>query len=80
MGESNPVKIGFLGVHVSRGVTMHGFALNVSMDLEPFRAIVPCGIPGIQVSSMSAILGTPVDVGEVRSEIAAQFAQCFGEK
>lgn len=78
VGETTPVKIGCIGVHVSRGITMHGFALNVSMDLEPFRTITPCGIPNVRMSSMAMILRTPVDVPAVRSEIAAQFAHCFG--
>jgi lipoate-protein ligase B len=71
-------KIAALGVRIQRGVTMHGFALNVSTDLGPFREIVPCGIEGVHVTSMVEILGRHVDVGTVRGRIAAHFADVFG--
>ena len=45
-------KIGSIGVHVSRGVTMHGFAVNVDCDLQPFEWIVPCGIDGVRMTSL----------------------------
>ena len=45
-------KIGSIGVHVSRGVTSHGFAVNVDNDLQPFEWVVPCGIEGAQMSSI----------------------------
>ena len=48
-----PRKIGSIGIHVSRGVTTHGFAVNVSNDLQPFEWIVPCGIEHCQVSSLT---------------------------
>ena len=48
-GES---KIGSIGVHVSRGVTTHGFAVNVDGDLQPFEWIVPCGIDGVRMTSV----------------------------
>jgi len=46
-------KIGSIGVHVSRGVTTHGFAINVDNDLQPFEWVVPCGIGGVQMTSLS---------------------------
>ena len=46
-------KIGSIGVHVSRGVTTHGLAINVNNDLQPFEWIVPCGIEGCRVTSLS---------------------------
>src|SRR2546421_5057916 len=45
-------KIGSIGVHVSRGVTMHGLAVNVDCDLQPFEWIVPCGIDGVRMTSL----------------------------
>ena len=45
-------KIGSIGVHVSRGVTTHGFAVNVDCDLQPFEWIVPCGIEGVRMTSL----------------------------
>jgi len=71
-------KIAALGVRIQRGVTMHGFALNVSTDLRPFREIVPCGIEGVHMTSMVEILGRHLDTRTVRGRIAAHFADVFG--
>ncbi len=78
LGEESKEKIAAMGVRIARGVTMHGFALNVNVDLEPFRRIVPCGIAGCQVTSMQAVLGRAVDVSMVRRRITEVFAQVFG--
>lgn len=51
-------KIGSIGVHVSSGVTTHGFAINVSNDLQPFEWVVPCGIEGVAMTSVSRELGS----------------------
>ncbi|MBI5411469.1 MAG: lipoyl(octanoyl) transferase LipB [Nitrospirae bacterium] len=72
------VKIAAMGVRIVQGVTMHGFALNVTVDLAPFRRIIPCGIAGCHVTSMAALLGTSVNGGLVRRRIAEQFADVFG--
>jgi lipoate-protein ligase B len=45
-------KIASIGVHVARGVTTHGFAVNVENDLQPFGWVVPCGLPGVQMTSV----------------------------
>jgi lipoate-protein ligase B len=73
-----PAKIAAMGVRIVQGVTMHGFALNVTVELEPFHRIVPCGIAGCRVTSMADLLGAPVDGGLVRRRIAEQFADVFG--
>ena len=70
-------KVASIGVRVSQGITTHGFALNVDMDLSPFSLIVPCGIPDCRVTSMSRHLGRPVDVAGVKSALAAAFADVF---
>ncbi|HEY2932630.1 MAG TPA: lipoyl(octanoyl) transferase LipB [Acidobacteriota bacterium] len=62
-----PQKIGSIGVHISRWVTSHGLALNVSNSLEPFRYIVPCGIQNIEMTSMAQLLGRPVDRSSVEA-------------
>jgi lipoate-protein ligase B len=70
-------KICALGVAVKRHVTMHGFALNVTTDLEGFSVINPCGL-GRPVTSMAAVLHRPVAMAEVRHVYAARFAALFG--
>jgi lipoyl(octanoyl) transferase len=64
--ESRPErKVGALGIRVSRGVTMHGFALNCDLDLDWYDRFVPCGIADAGVTSLSAELGRDVTVTEV---------------
>ncbi len=71
-------KIAAIGVKVSRGVTTHGFALNVATDLSWFQHIVPCGIRDRDVTSMERLLGRPVPVEEVASVAAEQFGHALG--
>lgn len=73
-------KIGALGVHISRWVTSHGFAYNVSTDLRYFDLIVPCGIVGKSVTSLERILGRAVSMGEARERIASHFATVFNRQ
>jgi lipoyl(octanoyl) transferase len=70
-------KIGSIGVHVSRGVTTHGLAVNVSNDLQPFEWIVPCGIEGCQVTSLSRELGAEQNLDAFADTVAARFAEVF---
>ncbi len=70
-------KIASVGVHITRGITMHGFSLNVSVDLAPFSLIEPCGIPGCRVTSMTEILGFPVTGEPVRRRIIKHFQELF---
>lgn len=58
-------KIAAIGLRVSKGVTMHGFALNVNPDLSAYEKIVPCGITGAKVTSLTAELGREVSINEV---------------
>ncbi len=71
-------KIAAIGVKVARRVTTHGFALNVSTDLSYFEHIVPCGMPGVEVTSVSRELGRAVDVDEVVRPIVENFTRVFG--
>src|ERR1051325_547964 len=68
-------KIAAIGVHISRWVTTHGFALNVNTDLSYFTLIIAC--EGEQVTSMQDLLGHEVDVREVEDSIARHFADVF---
>jgi lipoate-protein ligase B len=70
-------KLGALGVHLSRWVTSHGFAFNVSTDLRYFDLIVPCGITGTRATSLERILNRSMDSGEVRPRLASHFADVF---
>lgn len=77
VGHESPAKIAAMGVHISRGVTMHGFALNVSVDLTPFSRIVPCGLENCRVTSMASVLGNPLSIPHVTSALAKHFADVF---
>lgn len=70
-------KIGAVGVRISRWVTMHGFALNVSTELSAFSAIVPCGIADRGVTSLARELGHAPLVREVEERAAATLAELF---
>jgi len=63
--EKSDRKIAAIGLRVAKGVTMHGFALNVNPDLLAYEKIVPCGITGAKVTSLTAELGREVSVNEV---------------
>jgi lipoyl(octanoyl) transferase len=73
-------KVGAVGVRISRWVTMHGLALNVCTDLEHFDVIVPCGIRGRGVTSLSQELGRAVSLADVEDRAARHFAALFGAR
>jgi lipoyl(octanoyl) transferase len=58
-------KIAAIGLRVAKGVTMHGFALNVNPDLSAYEKIIPCGISGAKVTSLSAEIGSEITINEV---------------
>ncbi|MGH9692448.1 MAG: lipoyl(octanoyl) transferase LipB [Candidatus Acidiferrales bacterium] len=70
-------KLAALGVHLSRWVSSHGFAYNVSTDLRYFDLIVPCGIPGKRATSIERLLGRAVAIEGVRARLVAHFAERF---
>ncbi|MEZ5458968.1 MAG: lipoyl(octanoyl) transferase LipB [Steroidobacteraceae bacterium] len=69
-------KLASVGIRVRRGASYHGLALNVSMGLEPFDRINPCGYPGLAVTQLAA-LGGPQDVVEVAREIGPTLLHCL---
>ena len=70
-------KLAAIGVRIARWITSHGFALNVSTDLDYFDLIVPCGIADRGVTSLARLLGRPVDRGSVEDRIVGHFAAVF---
>jgi lipoate-protein ligase B len=70
-------KIAAIGVAVTHGVTMHGFALNVCPELEHFTLIDPCGIGDLGVTSIERITGAAPDLGHVRATLTGQFGTIF---
>lgn len=70
-------KIGSIGVHVSRGVTTHGFSLNVECDLQPFQWIVPCGIEGCRATSVLVETGETPGMDVAFSIVEEEFARVF---
>jgi lipoyl(octanoyl) transferase len=70
-------KIGSIGVHVNRGVTTHGFAINVNNDLQPFEWIVPCGIEACRVTSVCREVGGAQDMGGFMDEIEDRFVAVY---
>lgn len=73
-------KLAAIGVHISRWVTSHGLAYNVSTDLRYFDMIVPCGIAGCRSTSLEKLLGRPVPRDEFAPRLIAAFGQAFGLK
>ena len=71
-------KIGAIGVRISRWITSHGFAFNVTTDLADFKLIVPCGITDHGVTSLEKASGRTLKIDEVEDRVAVQFAEVFG--
>jgi lipoyl(octanoyl) transferase len=70
-------KVASLGVHVSRWITTHGFALNVGTDLSYFSGIVPCGMPGVEMASIESLTGAAPPMEEVASVCVRLFGEIF---
>lgn len=78
--EGADAKLAAIGVHISRFVTSHGFALNVNTDLSYFNLIVPCGITAKPVTSMQQELGKPLDLNAVAESISRNFGTVFSSQ
>jgi lipoyl(octanoyl) transferase len=70
-------KLAAIGVRIARWITSHGFALNVTTDLEYFNLIIPCGIADHGVTSLERLLGRTVDSGDVEDRLTAHFCSVF---
>jgi lipoyl(octanoyl) transferase len=73
-------KIGSIGIHVNRGITTHGLAINVNNDLQPFEWIVPCGIEAVRMTSLCAELGAEQDLDAFASTVAERFGEIYGRR
>ncbi len=76
-GSIQEKKIAAIGVHISRGITSHGFAFNVNPDLRDFQLIVPCGIADREVTSLEREVDPPPSMETVRNAVARQFGHVF---
>jgi lipoyl(octanoyl) transferase len=82
-GTDKSRKIGAIGIHVSRGITSHGFAFNVTTDLRDFQLINPCGLTGRPVTSLEREVAEPADLPnleDIAHQAARQFGHVFGEQ
>jgi lipoate-protein ligase B len=70
-------KIGSIGIAVRRGVSFHGLALNVDLDLKPFGWIQPCGLEGVGVTSIQAEAGNPIGIADVKRVMHAHIEAVF---
>jgi lipoyl(octanoyl) transferase len=73
-------KIGAIGVHVNRGITTHGFAINANNDLQPFEWIVPCGIEACRVTSLCRELGAEQDMDAFMDTVRDRFGEVYGRE
>ncbi|HEX2468707.1 MAG TPA: lipoyl(octanoyl) transferase LipB [Solirubrobacterales bacterium] len=73
-------KIGSIGIHVNRGITTHGLAINVNNDLQPFEWIVPCGIEAVRMTSLCAELGAEQDLDSFATTVAERFGEIYGRR
>src|SRR3954463_10269028 len=73
-------KIASIGVHLSRWITTHGFALNVSTDLSYFTGIIPCGLQQVSMTSIERLTGAAPPLPEIAAVCARHFGQVFGRE
>jgi lipoyl(octanoyl) transferase len=76
--EGEARKIGSIGIHVQRGVTTHGLAVNVNNDLQPFEWIVPCGIEACRMTSLARERGAEQDLAGFGADLTARLAELTG--
>ena len=76
-GPDSQDKLAAIGVRISRWVTSHGFALNANTNLDYFSLIVPCGVTGRGVTSLSRLIGHPVDLRDVEARLIDHFLDVF---
>ena len=73
-------KIGSIGIHVRKGITTHGLAVNVANDLQPFEWVVPCGIEACRMTSLTRELGAEQSVDGFADALAARLGEAYGRE
>lgn len=71
-------KVGSIGIALRKGVTYHGLALNVSLDLTPFSWVSPCGLTGVSMSSLENELGAPLNLSQVKDAMIVILSELLG--
>jgi lipoyl(octanoyl) transferase len=79
-GAQAEEKLGAIGVHISRWVTSHGLAYNVSTDLQYFELIVPCGISDKRATSLERLLGRRIETADAAPRLVRHLGDCFGRE
>ncbi len=79
-GARSEEKLGAIGVHISRWVTSHGLAYNVTTDLRYFDLIVPCGIADKRATSLEKLLGRRVEISDTAPRMVRHLGECFGRE
>ena len=70
-------KIASIGIHVSRGVTMHGLAININTDLSYFKNIISCGIEGVKMTTVDKELGKKIAMNDIKKQLISNFNKIF---
>ena len=70
-------KIASIGIHVSRGITMHGLAVNISTDLSYFDNIISCGIEGVKMTTIDKELGKKIAMNDIKKQLISNFNKIF---
>jgi lipoyl(octanoyl) transferase len=73
----DPRKIASIGIHISRGITRHGFAINVNNDLQPFEWVVPCGLDHCRMTSVTRETARQQDLGRFMDVVAERFGEVY---
>lgn len=73
-------KIGSIGIHINRGITTHGLAINVNNDLQPFEWIVPCGIEAVRMTSLGRELGAEQDLDALATTLVERFGEIYSRQ
>ena len=77
MGERQ--KIASIGIHVSKGVTIHGLAININTDLSYFDNIISCGIEGVKMTTLDKELGKKIAMNDIKKQLISNFNKIFNK-